>query len=223
MKISKLSFLIPGLLALASCGGANPSLPSGSASSLGDASSPLDEASASSPEAPSSNEEGPSGYASAKAIVVYFSATEHTKAVAETVAGHLGIAITSLQPVNPYSSADLNYNSPTSRVSQEHNDPTRHVDLISTVAEGFEEAEYVFLGAPVWWQQPSWVINDFASENDFTGKTVIPFGTSASSSFSTASLQELDGSGTWLLPQRFSSSVSSSSVASWVDSLELRL
>lgn len=34
----------------------------------------------------------------------------------------------------------------------------------------FEESENIFLGAPIWWGELSWVINDFALSNDFTGK-----------------------------------------------------
>ena len=156
-----------------------------------------------------------------KVLVVYYSATNHTKNVADTIASHLSASTFELTPVNPYTSADLNYSNSNSRVVKEHNDPNRHTELTSVTSPDFASADYIFLGAPVWWQQLSWVINDFVSENDFTGKTIIPFGTSASSSFSVTNLKALDDKGTWLTEKRFSSNVASKDVVSWVDSLSL--
>lgn len=69
----------------------------------------------------------------------------------------------------------------------------------------------------------SWVINDFVSENDFTGKTIIPFATSASSRVRTSDLELLAPEATWLSGQRFSSRVSDEDVISWVDGLNLDL
>jgi len=62
----------------------------------------------------------------------------------------------------------------------------------------FEESEYIFLGAPVWWGELSWVINDFALSNDFTGKTIIPFATASSSNFSVDDLRYLSDEVTWM-------------------------
>lgn len=156
-----------------------------------------------------------------KAIVVYFSATSHTEKVAQTIASHTGFPLYELEPVEPYSSSDLNYSNASSRVVTEHNDPNRHTELKSVAFEGFSEAKYVFLGAPVWWQELSWVVDDFVKLNDFSNKTIIPFGTSASSSFSTSKLETLTENATWLSPKRFSSNVNEQTVISWVDGLNL--
>lgn len=97
-----------------------------------------------------------------------------------------------------------------------------NVELETTDFDGFNEATYVFLGAPVWWQELSWVIEGFVSANDFSNKVIIPFGTSASSGFSLGNLTPLtedDDNVTWLDPQRFRSSVASEDVIEWVDSL----
>lgn len=171
-----------------------------------------------------SNDEG------SKALVIYFSATSHTESVANTIADYIEAPIHKLEPISPYTSADLNYSNQNSRVSKEHemiqSGDRVNVELATTSFDEFEDATYIFLGAPVWWQQLSWVIENFVSENDFSNKTIIPFGTSASSSFNLNNLTPLtedDGNVTWLNPQRFSSSVSSSTVTSWVDSLGLNL
>ena len=39
----------------------------------------------------------------------------------------------------------------------------------------------VYLGFPIWWMAPVWLVNDSVKSNDFAGKTIIPFCTSASS------------------------------------------
>lgn len=169
---------------------------------------------------------GGSSDVAANVIVVYFSATNHTEAVAQTIANHIDSAIYELEPVNPYTSADLNYGNSSSRVVQEYEMTQQgqrvNVKLETTDFDGFDDADYVFLGAPVWWQELSWVIENFVADNDFSNKTIIPFGTSASSDYdldNLTSLTEDDVNVTWLKPQRFRSSVSSDDVIKWVDSL----
>ena len=160
------------------------------------------------------------------AIVVYFSATNHTEAVAQTIANHIDSAIYELEPVNPYTSADLNYGNQSSRVVEEHNrilaGEDVNIELVDVDFEEFADADYVFIGAPVWWQELSWVIEDFVASNNFSSKTIIPFGTSASSGYTLGNLTPLtedDENVTWLEPQRFRSTVSSDDVIEWVDSL----
>ena len=165
-----------------------------------------------------------------KALVIYFSATNHTENVANTIANYIVAPIHKLEPTNPYTSEDFNYSNTSSRVVQEYaitqSGKRVNVELKKTIFDEFEEANYIFLGAPVWWQQLSWVVENFLLENDFSNKTIITFGTSISSSFNLNNLTPLtqdDENVTYLNPQRFSSNVSSSNVTSWVDSLGLNL
>lgn len=161
---------------------------------------------------------------SGKSLVAFFSATGSTRKVAGYIANHLNAVTFELEPVNPYTSADLNYNNSESRVSKEHNDANRHVELVSTTVEDFASYSTVFIGYPIWWGIAAWPVNDFVKNNDFTGKTVIPFATSASSGLgsSVSLLKEMNGNtGTWLDGQRFSSSVSESTVVSWLDGLNI--
>lgn len=160
------------------------------------------------------------------AIVVYFSATGNTESVAQTIAGHIDSAIYKLECVVPYTSADLNYGNQSSRVVEEHNrilaGEDVNIELVDVDFAEFADADYVFIGAPVWWQKLSWVIEDFVASNDFSNKTIIPFGTSASSGYTLGNLTPLtedDENVTWLDPQRFRSNVSSDDVIEWVDSL----
>ena len=119
---------------------------------------------------------------------------------------------------------DRNYNDENSRVSQEYADESlRDVELVSTTVEGFDEYENIFVGYPIWWQVAAWPVNQFIENNDFTGKTVIPFCTSASSGIGDSGqlLEGMAGTGNWLEGQRFRSSVSEEDVVAWVDSLGL--
>ena len=45
----------------------------------------------------------------AKALVIYFSASGNTKKVAQTISNHTDSPLYELEPVNPYTSSDLNY------------------------------------------------------------------------------------------------------------------
>lgn len=125
-------------------------------------------------------------------------------------------------PTEPYTSADLNYNDPDSRVSREHdNEALRDVSLTTTEVDGWEDYDTVFIGYPIWWGIAAWPVNGFVKANDFTGKTVIPFATSASSGMGQSGtiLSELAGTGNWQDGQRFRSSASDDEVTEWVNSL----
>lgn len=138
-------------------------------------------------------------------LVAYFSGTGNTQEIAEAIAGELGADIFSITPVVPYSEADLGYNNPDSRTSQERNDPNRSVELEQVTPDNFDSYGTVFLGYPIWWGNASWAIDNFVSGNDFTGKTVIPFCTSGSSPIGSSAqdLAAMAGTGEWQEGRRF--------------------
>ena len=63
--------------------------------------------------------------------------------------------------------------------------------------------------------------NSFVKGNDFTGKTVIPFCTSATSDIGDSGklLAQMAGTGEWLDGKRFAASASRESVENWVKQL----
>lgn len=79
-------------------------------------------------------------------------------------------------------------------------------------------AEVVLLGYPIWWGGASWVLDDFVRGNDFTGKVVYPFCTSASSPLGSSAddLAELAGTGDWQEGVRFAIGADETSVAEWL-------
>lgn len=162
--------------------------------------------------------------AESRILVAYFSATGHTAAVAAYIAGATGADLFQLEPVTPYTEADLDYSNPDSRTSRERADPAlQDVPLTATAAEGWDTYDTVFVGYPIWWGGAGWPVNGFLTGNDFTGKRVIPFCTSASSGLgqSAANLAALTGTGDWEAGQRFSANASEADVTDWLAGLGL--
>ncbi|MCI5822829.1 MAG: flavodoxin [Lachnospiraceae bacterium] len=160
-----------------------------------------------------------------KILVVYYSATGSTKAVAETIADTTGADLFEITPVDPYTSDDLNWTDDNSRVSIEHNDESkRDVPLTKTTPDNWADYDTVFIGYPIWWGIAAWPVNNFVKGNDFSGKTVIPFCTSTSSGLGQSGdlLADMAGTGNWQDGERFSSGASSSKVESWVNGLDLK-
>ena len=160
-----------------------------------------------------------------KILVVYYSATGSTKAVADTIADTTGADLFEITPVVPYTSDDLNWTNDNSRVSVEHNDESkRDVPLTKTTPDNWADYDTVFIGYPIWWGIAAWPVNNFVEGNDFTGKTVIPFCTSSSSGLGQSGdlLADMAGTGNWQDGERFSSGASSSKVESWVNGLDLK-
>lgn len=161
--------------------------------------------------------------ATSSILVAYYSAQGHTESVAQAIADELSADTFVITPAEPYTTDELNYNNDDSRVSTEHLDENRHVELETIAPDNFDLYTTVFVGYPIWWGEASWVLDDFVSENDFSGKVVIPFCTSASSPLgdSGALLADMAGTGEWQEGIRFQSSVDETEVREWVSGLEL--
>ena len=84
-----------------------------------------------------------------KTLVVYFSATGNTERVAEVIAETTGGELFELEPVDPYTDEDLNYNDDNSRVSQEYADESlRNVELVADTVDDWQDVERVYIGYP---------------------------------------------------------------------------
>ena len=159
-----------------------------------------------------------------KTLVVYFSATGNTKEAADLIADETGADMFEIVPAQEYTSDDLDYNDDNSRVSKEHSDESlRDVELASTEVPNWSSYSTVFIGYPIWWGVSAWPVDSFVKANDFTGKTVYPFCTSASSGLgdSAVSLANVAGTGDWKDGQRFSSGVTQDDVTEWIGGLDL--
>lgn len=157
-----------------------------------------------------------------KTLVVYYSATGNTKAVAEMIAEETNGDLFEIEPQEPYSDEDLNWTDENSRVSREHeNENERDVALVSTTVENWKDYDTVFIGYPIWWGIAAWPVDTFVENNDFDSKTVIPFCTSSSSGLGQSGelLAQMAGSGDWQEGQRFQSSATASDIQDWINEL----
>ena len=221
MKMKKLiSILAAGTMTmglLAGCGSSSESTEEDTSGQTAQE----DSADEGSTDAAASDEAETSG--SGNVLIAYYSATGNTEAVANMIADATGGDLFELEPTEPYTDDDLNWSDDNSRVSQEHeNEDQRDVELVSTTPENWDSYDTVFIGYPIWWGIAAWPVDHFVEDNDFTGKTVIPFCTSASSGIGDSGelLADMAGTGDWQEGQRFRSSVSDEDVVAWVESLE---
>ena len=166
----------------------------------------------------------PATAAAAKTLVVYYSASGNTRRVAEAIAQAANADTFEIVPAEIYTSDDLNWTNPDSRVSREHDDESlRDVPLTTTEVPDWDSYDTVFIGYPIWWGIAAWPVDNFVKANDFTGKTVIPFATSSSSGMgqSGSLLAGMATGGSWQDGQRFSSGASEADVQAWVNGLGL--
>lgn len=212
------------VLSLAACGSANkPASSTTQPETSAPTEQPATEPSESSSTAPAESEPETQPE-TGKTLVVYYSASGNTERVAKDIAEAAGADLFEIVPTEVYTSEDLNWTNPDSRVSREHDDESlRDVPLTTTEVPDWDSYDTVFIGYPIWWGIAAWPVDTFVKNNDFTGKTVIPFATSSSSGMgqSGSLLADMAGTGEWQEGQRFSSGVSSDDVQSWVNGLGL--
>lgn len=218
-KLTALLLCVVLVLSLAACGSANKPA---SSTTQPETSAPTEQPeSSSTAPAESEPETQPE---TGKTLVVYYSASGNTERVAKDIAEAAGADLFEIVPTEVYTSDDLDWTNPDSRVSREHDDESlRDVPLTTTEVPDWDSYDTVFIGYPIWWGIAAWPVDTFVKNNDFTGKTVIPFATSSSSGMgqSGSLLADMAGTGEWQEGQRFSSGVSRDDVQSWVNGLGL--
>lgn len=223
-KMTALLLSVVLVLGLAACGSANkPASSTTQPETSAPTEQPATEPSESSSTAPAESEPETQPE-TGKTLVVYYSASGNTERVAKDIAEAAGADLFEIVPTEVYTSEDLNWTNSDSRVSREHDDESlRDVPLTTTEVPDWDSYDTVFIGYPIWWGIAAWPVDTFVKNNDFTGKTVIPFATSSSSGMgqSGSLLADMAGTGEWQEGQRFSSGVSSDDVQSWVNGLGL--
>ena len=218
-RLTALLLSVVLVLSLAACGSANKPA---SSTTQPETSAPTEQPESSST-APAESEPKTQPE-TGKTLVVYYSASGNTERVAKNIAEAAGADLFEIVPAELYTSDDLNWTNPDSRVSREHDDESlRDVPLTTTEVSDWDSYDTVFIGYPIWWGIAAWPVDTFVKNNDFTGKTVIPFATSSSSGMgqSGSLLADMAGTGDWQEGQRFSSGVSGDDVQSWVNGLGL--
>ena len=138
--------------------------------------------------------------------------------MATVISETTGADIVRIQTATPYPG---NFDDLASQADNERQNDIH--PALATDIENFDDYDVIFVGYPIWWYDAAWPVEGFVTENDFTGKTVIPFCTSSSSGLGESGelLAELAGTGNWLEGRRFTERASQSDIQNWVNSLEL--
>ena len=115
-----------------------------------------------------------------KNLVTYFSASGVTKEAAQRLAKAVSADIAEITPVEPYSTADVDWRNPDSRASKENADTSARPEIKDLTAN-VADYDTVFVGFPVWWNVEPRAVDTFLEKYDFSGKRVVPFATSGGS------------------------------------------
>ncbi len=157
-----------------------------------------------------------------KTLVAYFSATGTTARVGRQIAEALGADTFAIEPEQPYTSADLNWNDRKSRSSVEMNDESCRPAIASTV-DDMASYDAVFVGFPVWWYVEPRIIDTFLESYDFSGKTIIPFATSGGSGLGRAPqrMQQIAAGSTVVAGKLLNGRQSADALRAWARELGL--
>lgn len=132
----------------------------------------------------------PEESADGKALVIYFSCTGNTEAVANTISELTGAEMYEIVPEVPYTEDDLNYSNSDSRATKEQNDDSAR-PAIAGEAPRLSEYDTLYIGYPIWWGRLPKIMQTFFDTYDLSGKTILPFCTSGGSGIS-ASVSEIE-------------------------------
>lgn len=160
------------------------------------------------------------GAGESSAAVIYFSATGNTEQVAQTLADKTGAALFEIEPEEPYTDADLDYNNDSCRANQEQNDPNARPAIAGDTLD-LSGYDTIYLGYPIWWGDAPMIIRTFCDAYDLSGKTIAPFCTSGGSgiSQSLSTLESLEPDATITDGLRTSPASADSDLDSWLEAI----
>ena len=112
-----------------------------------------------------------------KSLIVYYSLTENTKAVAEEIQKQVNGELMRIETVEPYPEV---YDEVLDVVEAQR----KAGELPTIVKQDVDLSAYdsIFLGTPIWFGEPALPVEKLISENRLAEKRVYPFFTSGSSS-----------------------------------------
>lgn len=116
-----------------------------------------------------------------KILVLYFSETGTTKAVAEELQRQLGADIEAVEAVVPYTG---NFQETVERSRRERE--SGELPAIKPLKTRMADYNIVFLGYPIWFGTYALPIATLVKEQDFVGKTIVPFCTFGSGGLNTS-------------------------------------
>lgn len=157
----------------------------------------------------------------AHVLVVFFSTDDTIRAAAAIAADALEADLFEIVPETPYTREDLNYSSNSSRSTKEQRDSASR-PAVAGLPENLAQYDVILLGYPIWWGLAPKILYTFVESVDLSGRTVIPFCTSASSGVgsSAKNLQKLtDETVTWRDAARLGNRSDADAIRAWAASL----
>ena len=117
-----------------------------------------------------------------KMLVLYYSETGTTKTVAEELQKQLGADMETIEAAKPYSG---NFQETMQRGQREmQSGETPELKPLKSIIADYD---IVFLGYPIWFGTYAMPIATLVKDNDFAGKTIVPFCTFGSGGLNTSS------------------------------------
>ena len=180
-KWTSLLLALAMTLSLAACGNSgtqeNTSEPPASVSGSTAEETPTEEPAEEPSEEPAESEPSTTGDSSS-VLIAYFSWSGNTEQVAQIIQQETGGDLFEIAPATPYTD---DYNELLDIAQQEQSDDARP-ELAGQV-ENWEQYDTIFVGYPNWWSDAPMAVYTFLESYDWSGKTLIPFNTSASGGF----------------------------------------
>lgn len=105
-----------------------------------------------------------------KVLVAYFSWGGNTKFIAEKINSQVGGDMFRIETVVPY---PTDYNETAYGVAKKQHEEGTKPELKDNT--DVSRYDVVFVGTPAWWYGMAPAVKTFLSENNFEGKTIIPF------------------------------------------------
>ena len=187
-KWTSLLLALAMALSLAACGNSNqenpPEPPASVSGSTAEETSdptgtepPAEEPTEAPSEEPASSET-PAAGDSTSVLIAYFSWSGNTEQVAQIIQQETGGDLFEIAPATAYTD---DYNELLDIAQQEQSDNARP-ELAGQV-ENWDQYDTVFVGYPNWWSDAPMAVYTFLESYDWSGKTLVPFNTSASGGF----------------------------------------
>ncbi|MDP4240997.1 MAG: flavodoxin [Bacteroidota bacterium] len=105
-----------------------------------------------------------------KILVAYFSHSGNTQVIAHQINKNMGGDIFEIQSVQHY---PVDYNSVVEVARQELR--SGYMPALRSKIDNFNQYDIIFIGYPCWWSTFPAPVKTFFSENDSSGKIIIPF------------------------------------------------
>lgn len=121
------------------------------------------------------------GCAQQKPLVLYYSETGTTKTVAQELQKQLGADIEAVEAVVPYTG---NFQETIERSGRERQNG--ETPAIKPLKSRLADYDVIFLGYPIWFGTYALPIATLVKEQDFAGKTIVPFCTFGSGGLNTS-------------------------------------